>query len=252
MSTTLDVTAYEHILTATIQRPKAMNAINFELMDELERVLDHLENSRMRAFVLTGAGRDLFVSGGDLKEFHGIKSADEAEQMARRMGAILKRIERLPCWTIASINGSTYGGGWELMLAFDFRIASADATFHFSQGKFYLPPGWGGLTRLVEKVGRSTALRWLAETAEIDAGKALNYGLIDRLCPPDERTEKTYDWAKEMCKNDRDYIKTLKQGALAFSEARWKAIEQEIQPFARLWEDERHHTRVEKFLNKKD
>ena len=81
----------------------------------------------------TVAGDDLFISGGDLKEFHGITSAKEAEQMARRMGTILKRIEQLPCWTIAAINGAIYGGGWEIMLAFDFRIASTKASFHFSQ-----------------------------------------------------------------------------------------------------------------------
>lgn len=246
----LKITTHDHILTATIQRAEAMNAINFEVMGALERLLDRLEKDETRAFILTGAGDEVFISGGDLKEFHTITSAEEAEQMARRMGSILKRIEKLPCWTIACINGAAYGGGWEMMLAFDFRIASTDASFHFSQGKFYLPPGWGGLTRLVEKVGRTTALRWLAKTAEIDAEKALNYGLIDRLAPPDNLMETARHWAEEMSKNDREYIKTLKQGAFTFSKARWKAIEEEIQPFTRFWVDKRHYERVEKFLNR--
>lgn len=221
-------------------------------MNKLEDLLDRLEQEEtITAFILTGAGDELFISGGDLKEFHGIATAEEAEQMARRMGTILKRIEKLPCWTIAAVNGATYGGGWEVMLAFDFRIASTGATFHFSQGKFYLPPGWGGLTRLVEKVGRSTALRWLAETVEIDAKTALKHQLIDRMVTQNELTAEAEQWASSISHNGRPFINALKDGALKVSKARWRAIEEELRPFAQFWEDERHLQRVEKFLNRK-
>lgn len=249
----LNIETKETILTAQIDRPASKNAINFAVMEELENLLGQIEqNKTVTAFILTGAGDNLFISGGDLKEFHGITSAKEAEQMARRMGSILKRIEQLPCWTIAAINGAAYGGGWEIMLAFDFRMASSDASFHFSQGKFYLPPGWGGLTRLVEKVGRSTALRWLAETAEIDAETALKENLIDRVIPGDELLEEAERWAHKMSHNGRDYIKALKGGALKFSKVRWKAMEEELEPFARFWEDKRHLKRVAKFLRRKE
>jgi enoyl-CoA hydratase/carnithine racemase len=248
----LTVNQHNYITQATINRPKAHNAINFAVMDELEELLSDLEtNNHSRCFILRGSGDEAFISGGDLREFHTIKTAKEAKPMAKRMRSILERIEILPCWTIACVNGAAYGGGCEIMLGFDFRIASSGATFGFTQGKFYLPPGWGGLTRLVERVGRSTALRWLAETAIIDTDKALEHRLIDRISTHNKLQEETWKWAKDLCHNDRDYIKALKQGALRLTEARWKAIEQELEPFAKFWEDERHQQRVKKFLNRK-
>lgn len=240
-----------HSLWAVINRPEAHNAINFEVMDALESVLDRLEGDlALRAFVLRGCGSKSFISGGDLREFHTLETAEEAEQMARRMHDILRRIEELPCWTIACINGPAYGGGCETMLAFDFRVAAHTATFGFTQGKFYLTPGWGGLTRLIEQVGRSTALKWLAEAAVIDAEIALGYKLIDKVMSADNLIEQTDRWLSRITKNHRDYISALKQGRQHITKVRREAIEAELKPFARLWEDQRHHQRVEKFLNR--
>lgn len=220
-------------------------------MDELENLLDELEKSEnVRCFILTGNGEQTFISGGDLREFHTIKTAEEAKPMARRMLNILERIESLPCWTIASINGAAFGGGCEIMLAFDFRIASPKASFGFTQGKFYLPPGWGGLTRLVERVGRSTALRWLAEAKSVDAQTALRHNLVDRIAKDNQLERETWDWASEITKNDRSFIKNLKRGAMRLTEARWKAIEAELDSFAEFWESDLHAKRVEQFLNR--
>ncbi len=245
----LKVEFFNHICKATVNRPQAHNAVNFAVMDALDTLLDRLEtDNEVRCLILKGAGSEAFISGGDLREFHTIKSAEEARPMARRMMSILERLETLPCWTIACINAPAYGGGCEIMLAFDFRIAAGEATFGFTQGRFYLPPGWGGLTRLVERVGRSTAMRWLAETAVIDTQTALDHTLIDRTVPSDDLDSETFRWAEQLCHNDRDYIHALKKGALALTEARWKAIEKELEAFGKFWEDERHHRRVEKFL----
>ena len=222
-------------------------------MEQLEDLLADLEtNDTTRCFILTGAGTDSFISGGDLREFHRLQSAEEAKPMADRMLSILARIEKLPCWTIASVNGPAYGGGCEMMLAFDFRIASSEATFGFTQGKFYLPPGWGGLTRLVERVGRSTALGWLAEAKIVDAQTALSNNLIDRVSSPEKLHEETRQWASQLCHNDRAFIQNLKEGAMQLTKARWQAIETELDSFARFWESDQHHQRVEKFLQRKD
>lgn len=247
----LKIEQKDQALWASINRPESRNALNFEVMDALEETVDLLESdASIRTFVLSGTGGH-FISGGDLREFHTIKTAEEAKPMARRMLSLFKRIEQLPCWTIACINGAAYGGGWETMLAFDFRIASEKAVFGFTQGKFYLPPGWGGLTRLVEVIGRSTALEWLAEAAVIEAETALSYNLINRVSKDNELIDDTWRWAGQLSHNDRDFIKTLKEGALRISEARWKAIHEELEKFARFWEDDRHHKRVEKFLKRK-
>ena len=248
----LKIEQKNHICLAAINRPSSYNAINFEVMEGLERLLDNIEtNNDVRCFILTGKGGEAFISGGDLKEFHTIKTAEEARPMARRMMDILERIEKLPCWTIASVNAPAYGGGCEIMLAFDFRIASRQATFGFTQGKFYLPPGWGGLTRLVERVGRSTALRWLAEARIVDPRTALDHRLIDRLVASDKLREKTMEWAKEISKNDRTFIKNLKEKAMELTEARWEAIESELDSFPQFWESELHEQRVQKFLDRR-
>lgn len=247
----LKVEQKNHICQATISRPDSHNAVNFAVMSELENLLDDLEEDQeIRCFILTGSGNKTFISGGDLREFHTIKNAENAKSMARRMHSILVRIEKLPCWTIAAINGAAYGGGCEIMLAFDFRIGSTQSTYGFTQGKFYLPPGWGGLTRLVERVGRSTALRWLAEAKNVDAQTALEHKLVDRVAE-DDLKEETWSWASEITKNDRSFIKNLKQGAMRLTKARWKAINKEVDPFGEFWESDLHQQRVEKFLERK-
>lgn len=247
------VECQNHICRAVIDRPKSHNAINFAVMDALENLLDELEqSSNIRCFILSGTGDETFISGGDLKEFHTIKTAEEAKPMAQRMLAILKRIEQLPCWTIAAINGAAYGGGCEIMLAFDFRMAVSHATFGFTQGKFYLPPGWGGLTRLVEKVGRSTALLWLAEAKIINPQTALEHNLIDDIIAANGFRKAVQKRTKKLTKNDRAFIQNLKEGAMRFTQTRWDAIEAELETFAQFWESDLHEQRVETFLTRKE
>lgn len=247
----IDTEIYRRTLRATLHRPEKRNAVNFQVMEELEHLLDRLEEDEsLRAFVLQGSG-DTFISGGDLREFHTLKTAEEARPMAERMHRLLLRLERLPCWTIASVNGAAYGGGCEIMLAFDFRLASRKATFGFTQGKFYLPPGWGGLTRLVEQVGRSVAMRWLAECAVVEVPEALESGLIERAVPREELRQAGLAWCGELTRNDRDYINALKKGARNAVPERRERLREELDAFGQFWEHEKHHERVRKFLERR-
>ncbi|TVR17603.1 MAG: enoyl-CoA hydratase/isomerase family protein [Balneolaceae bacterium] len=239
----LQITREECIVTATINRPKARNAINFELMDQLESLLDELErDDTIRLFILTGSGKS-FISGGDLREFHQIKDAEGAKSMTRRMLSILARIEALPCWTLAAINGHTYGGGWEMMLSFDFRVASSDARFGFTQGAFYLPPGWGGLKKLNQTVGKNRALFLLASQQVITADEALQNGLIHKVFSQKKFSKELSSLKTLLTANDRAYINYLKQN-------QGKAVENEIEPFSKFWENKEHLKRVDDFLNR--
>ncbi|MGN8225293.1 enoyl-CoA hydratase/isomerase family protein [Gracilimonas sp. BCB1] len=241
-----------HILWATINRPEARNAIDFDVMDELEQLLNTLENDdEIRVFILSGTGEQSFVAGGDLKKFHTIQSKEKAMEMSRRMHDIFNRIERLSCWTIACINGAAYGGGIELMLAFDFRLSVPDAKFGFTQGRFYLVPGWGGLTRLVEKVGRAKALEWCGKAEVHSANSVLAHGLIEDIVMGKDLESEALEWAEKLTKNDRKFIQTLKQGASRLSSHRKESLEAEIEPFAELWEDAEHMQRVETFMSRK-
>jgi enoyl-CoA hydratase/carnithine racemase len=229
------------ITEATINRPDVMNAINFDVMDQLETLLEEIENDKqLRLFVLTGSNNS-FISGGDLREFHQIKDADGAKEMTRRMIGILERIENLPCWTLAAVNGPAYGGGWEIMLAFDFRIAISSATIGFTQGKFYLPPGWGGITKLTEVIGRNQALYWLASQKVIDAKTAKQCGLIQDVFDENKYEEKFASLKKSLIKNDRKFIEYIKRRDLKHSQ-------DEIEPFSTFWESEEHLKRVDEFL----
>lgn len=249
----LELREEDHVLWATIERPDALNAIDYETMEALEGVIDRLEDERQwRAFVLGGGGEKCFVSGGDLEKFAELTTYGEAEEMATRMKAILDRLERLDCWTVAHINGDAYGGGCETLLAFDFRMAAEGVRFGFTQAKFHVTPGWGGLTRLVEAVGRRRALRWLGEAAIVNVEEALAAGLIDRVIPRLGLEEAVRSLVGRLVEQDRQLIAALKRGALAARELpRSEAIAAELDAFCELWASEEHQERVEAFLNRK-
>ncbi len=242
----------KHIIRATIRRPQALNAINFRTIEDFEHLVEKIEkDGDIRVLIFSGEGENSFVSGGDLKEFHTIIDKQEAIKMSSRMHRLLNRLEHLPCWNIAFVNGDAYGGGIELMLAFDFRVAlNKDIQLGFTQGRFYLSPGWGGLTRLVEKVGRAKALLWLAKAEIISCQTALEEGVIEYILESEKPEQALLDWVEKLTKNDRDYIRTLKHGALANNEIRKKTLSAEIEPFSKLWVSTQHIERVSKFLKK--
>lgn len=241
------------VLWATIDRPGALNAIDFEVMGRLEELLERLHTERRwRALVLRGAGERAFVSGGDLKALAPLRQAAQARRMATRMKVILAELERLDCWTIACVNGPAFGGGCEVMLAFDQRIASDRATIGWTQTRFMVPCGWGGMTRLVELVGRATAVRWLACASVLPAEHALEAGMLDAVVPHVGLEAATQELAMKMSQQPRHMIAALKGAALrALEVSRRVAIDAELEDFARLWAEQAHHDRVEAFLQRR-
>ncbi len=241
------------VLWVTVDRPHALNAIDLDVMTGLEGALARARSERdVRALVLTGAGDRAFISGGDLRAFAPLRSERDARGMAGRMKAILSGLERLDCWTIACVNGDAYGGGCETLLAFDQRVLSEPARLGFTQARFRLPPGWGGLTRLVEAVGRPTALRLLATEAIVPSDEALSLGLVDLVVPHDQLAHATQSLATSMARQDRDMIAALKLGALRARDLpRSASLDAELDTFALMWADDAHHERVDAFLQKK-
>jgi enoyl-CoA hydratase len=240
-----------HVLRAVIDRPGANNAINYAIMEGLDEAVTRMETDEsIRVFVLSGAGERSFAAGGDLKEFHSIKSEEAAREMSMKMITILRRMTELPCITIACINGDAYGGGVEIALACDLRFTAAHARFGLTQGRFYLPPGWGGLTRLVRIVGPSTALLWLSSHKMIDARTAMEYRLTDEVIPSDRLVRYTLKLAQEIAeKSDRRMIRAYKDGIRKATSMDVNAsIEEEMRVFAGFWADEEHFRRVDVFL----
>ncbi len=242
----------KHIYWAEINRPESNNAIDFEVMEVLEQIIDEIEsNGSTRVLVMSGSGQRFFASGGNIKAFAALKTEEEGRQMAERMNAILHRLETGRFWSLACINGEVYGGGCELLLAFDFSIASKTATFAFSQASLGLPPAWGGVTRLAERVGRSRALEWLGSTQVITSEEAVNTGLINKLSITSELRRNTWEWALELSRLEPDLIEELKSGTLfALDNSRKASFERELGRFAHFWAAPLHHKKVAEFLKR--
>ena len=241
----LRVEETDHVVTAVIQRPEAMNAINFELMECLEELADSLSaSSEARLFVLTGSNNS-FISGGDLREFHQLETAEQARKMTKRMLRLLSQIKELPFWTMAALNGATYGGGWEIAAAFDFRVAETGVKIGFTQGKFYLPPGWGGVTSLSRLIPKQKALYWLASQRVISAEEAHQAGFIDDLLDTDSYSDSLSAIIRNLTRNDRAFIEYLKKSV------HFGSPDEEIEPFSLFWESEEHRNRVQAFLDRK-
>lgn len=221
----------------TINRPAVHNAIGLTTMPELARVLDHLETSpTLSALVVTGAGNKTFVSGGDLKELEELTTHQAAASMSRQMQTLMARLSDLPMPVIGAINGDSFGGGCEVALACDIRIASTGARFAFKQVTIGITPAWGGRARLVELVGRSIALRLMLTGEVIDAAEAMRIGLVDQVAEPATVLDSAMELARPIAANPNQAVRAIKRqvnkgrGLVGHD-----AIEFEAESFARTW-----------------
>jgi enoyl-CoA hydratase len=179
----LRVDLADGLAVLTIDRPQARNAIGFGTMDDLEAALDRLAKEPVGALVIRGAGDAAFVSGGDLKELSRIRDEAGAIAMATRMRRLLDRMASFPAPVIAAVNGHALGGGAEVAVAADVRVAAADVRIGFTQVRLGIMPAWGGAERLAELVGRSRALLLVGTGRVLDAADAERIGLVDVVAP---------------------------------------------------------------------
>jgi len=171
------------VATLSINRPKSRNALGLQTMAELGHALDQIKSVRARVLVIRGTGDKAFCAGGDLKELEHMRSEADAASMARRMRATLDRLPQLPIPVIAGLNGDAFGGGAELAVACDMRIAAAHARIGFAQVTLGLMPAWGASERLAALLGRGRALHLLLGGQAIGADDALRIGLVEEVVP---------------------------------------------------------------------
>ncbi len=172
------------IATLTLNRPAVLNALNADLLTLLEETLDAFSGDpSLRAVILTGAGERAFAAGADIAELAALDGPVAGEHKARTGQRLTQLIEALPVPVIAAVNGFALGGGCELAMACDFRIASENAKFGQPEVNLGVPPGYGGTQRTTRLVGPGMAL-FLCLTGEmIDAAEALRIGLVQRVVP---------------------------------------------------------------------
>jgi enoyl-CoA hydratase len=166
-----------HVVLLKIDRPKALNALNSQVLQDLDAALNDLGDAR--ALVITGAGEKAFVAGADISEMQAF-SATEALEFAARGQEVLNRLEALPIPTIAAVNGFALGGGCELAMACDMILASRTALFGQPEVKLGVIPGFGGTQRLVRRVGAMRARELILSARNVKADEAVAIGLALR------------------------------------------------------------------------
>lgn len=183
----LRVERHDAVLKLTVNRPEKRNALRLDLLDALgETLAGHAENKAIKVAVITASGDRCFAAGGDLQELDAIRSAPQAEAMSKRGRRALDRIRNFPLPVIAALNGLALGGGAELAMACDFRIAAQHAEIGFLQGQLAVTTAWGGGIDLVAAIGSQRALDLLISARRLTATQALEAGLFDRVCADNE------------------------------------------------------------------
>jgi enoyl-CoA hydratase len=186
MYQTLLVEIENNICTITINRPDKLNALNKNVFEELDNVLENIySNNNIKSAIITGAGEKAFVAGADITEFSTL-TKQAAMALAQRGQNTFFKIENSPKPIIAAVNGFALGGGCELAMACHFRIAAGNAKFGQPEVNLGLLPGYGGTQRLTQLIGKGRAIEMLISGNQVDAATALQFGLVNYVVPQNE------------------------------------------------------------------
>jgi len=235
------------VATLSIDRPKSRNALALQTMAELDQALDQIKRSRARVLVIRGAGDKAFCAGGDLKELEHMRSETDAASMAHRMRSTLDRLPQLPIPVIAGLNGDAFGGGAELAIACDVRIAAAHARIGFAQVTLGLMPAWGASVRLAALVGRGRALHLLLGGQAIAADDALRMGLVKEVEPSATFDKRLADLATSIASAPAAAIAGIKRSVDSVRPHRNPELaDATIEEFARTWAHPAHWKAVER------
>jgi enoyl-CoA hydratase len=238
----VDVELDDGLAVLTIDRPHARNAISLDTMAELEKALDALDAADdARALVIKGAGDKAFVSGGDLKELAAIRTTEEASAMAWRMRTICDRLADFPAPVIAALNGHAFGGGAEVAVAADIRLAADDIKIAFNQVSLEIMPAWGGAERLAALVGRGKALLLAGAGTVLDATEAERIGLVDRVVSRASFDESWQTLARSLANRPAAEIKRVIGGVTP---------DEAVASFSRLWVGDAHWEAADRVMRR--
>ncbi|MCL4169035.1 UNVERIFIED_CONTAM: hypothetical protein GTU68_058875 [Idotea baltica] len=186
----------------TINRPKKLNALNSETIQELHEAFKELDAEKETlVIVLTGSGEKAFVAGADISEFSNYSVEEGADLAAKGHEIVFDFIENLSTPVIAAVNGFALGGGLELAMACHFRIASENARMGLPEVSLGLIPGYGGTQRLPQLVGKGRAMEMIMTASMINADKALAYGLVNHVVSQEELLDYSLEIAEKIANN---------------------------------------------------
>jgi len=248
----IDIEVANYIGTITVNRPEALNAMNTILIAELQETMDEcIDNDDIGVIVITGAGEKAFVAGADIKAMQTM-SGRQALEFSREGQEMTMVIENSPKPVIAAINGFALGGGCEIALACDMRIASQNARFSQPEVALGIIPGWGGTQRLPRLIGKGRAIEMIVGGAMIDADEALRIGLVNHVVPQSELMEKVQYLAKSILKNGPAAVgAALKSIHKGFNESLENGLDIELNAFAELFETDEQREGTTAFVEKR-
>ena len=190
-----------HVATITINRPKALNALSTAVLTDLNAALDEVAADQdVYALIITGAGEKSFVAGADIAEMKD-KSVEEAAEYGKFGNAVFRKIETFRCPVIAAVNGFALGGGCELAMSCDIRVASENAVFGQPEVGLGITPGFGGTQRLARLVGAGIAKEMIYTARNIKADRAAQIGLVNKVVAAEELSATVMKMAQGIAKN---------------------------------------------------
>ena len=196
---------------AAIDRPKALNALNSAVLDELDALLDAVKaDEEIRVLILTGSGDKAFVAGADIGEMSNLTKAG-GEAFGKKGNDVFLKLETLPIPTIAAVNGYALGGGCELSMACDVRICSDTAVFGQPETGLGITPGFGGTQRLARLIGPGMAKQLIYSAKNIKADEALRIGLVNAVYPAEELMPAAQKLAETIARNAPIAVRACKQ-----------------------------------------
>ncbi len=240
-----------HVATLTINRPDKLNALNIETRGRMVQELDELaKNDDIRVVVITGAGDKAFIAGADISEFEGRSPVDQYRVMTD--SSVFLAVDRFPKPTIAAINGFCLGGGCELAMACDIRIASEKAKLGQPEINLGLLPGGGGTQRLPRLVGMGAAFKLLYTGDFIRADEALRIGLVDEVVPAGDVAARAKELAEAIAAKSPVALRLIKQAVRTSMRTPLdEGLRQEVSLFALAFASEDMKEGVDAFLNKR-
>jgi enoyl-CoA hydratase len=236
----------------TINRPKALNALNEEVLNELEQTFDAVDLSVIRCLILTGAGEKSFVAGADIGAMSTMTKAEGAA-FGKKGNDIFLKIEKFPIPVIAAINGFALGGGCEISMSCDIRICSENALFGQPEVGLGITPGFGGTQRLARLVGAGMAKQLIYTARNIDAAEAKRIGLVNEVYPLADLMPAAKKMAAGIAGNAPIAVRACKKAineGLQVSIDEGVAIEEEL--FGNCFESYDQREGMANFLRKKD
>ena len=236
----------------TINRPKALNALNEDVLNELEQAFDAVDLSVVRCLILTGAGEKSFVAGADIGAMSTMTKAEGAA-FGKKGNDIFLKIEKFPIPVIAAINGFALGGGCEISISCDIRICSENALFGQPEVGLGITPGFGGTQRLARLVGAGMAKQLIYTARNIDAAEAKRIGLVNEVYPLADLMPAAKKMAAGIAGNAPIAVRACKKAineGLQVSIDEGVAIEEEL--FGSCFESYDQREGMANFLRKKD